>query len=163
MTLNLISFMFNLTYNLRIMLVIINELIHFSFIQQIAWYIPHNGSTIPLVSKFFCFSTIITTFLLIELVLLRQMRQMTSINSIWIDIMVKMIQSLPRVGGFFEANIEEINQCVADNEKMIGRKLFNNYMIGDSKSIELTHIIDRMIAICVWITYTVLLFALMPY
>lgn len=164
MTLNLVSFMFNLTYNLRVILVIFNEAIHFAFLQQISWYIPSNGNELPSITQFFVLSTIITSVMIIEIFLLRQMRQWSYLNGTCIDAIIQLIQSIPRVGGFFTVNIEEMNTCMIDNEKMIGRKLSNNFDVENNcrESIELTHVLDRITAIIVTVTYIVKFFVLIP-
>lgn len=160
-TINLVSLILNFNTSDRVFLVIFDIFIHFSFMQQISWYVPHNGEDCPNIVIFFRNSIFITTLILIETIILRKLSGFKQEIPAWIDtINHHVIKSI--VGGFFAIETSKSNDTESGDNDVVKLVESNDESNKNIKWMQLAKIIDRLLLIIFVVVYFFMILLLVP-
>lgn len=146
----------------RFVLLSLNIISHFLFVQHLTWLLPNNGDTVPKVLIFFRDSMFITILVLIETVVVQGMESCQLGKPLWVENSLKIL-SQSRVGNVFffrmpyDASTLKDEETQADDAILVTpkKKEVTIWMI-------LANLINRLMFVLLFFAYFVMFWALLP-
>lgn len=146
----------------RFILLCLNIVSHFLFVQHLTWLIPHNGDTVPNVLIFFRDSLLITMVVLIETVVIQAMETSQLGKPLWVENSLKTL-SQNRVGNIFLFRMSYNGSVLKDEETQA-----DDAILVTPKNKEVTtwmilaNVINRLLFLVLFCVYFVMFWALLP-
>lgn len=158
---NLIVLVINTKNTNRLLLLSLNIMSHILFLQQLSWYIPNNGDTVPNVLLFFRDSMMLTCLVLVESVIVQGLENCQLGVPFWID------NSLKKVSGNKVGNLVFFH---VPYEKKIDEETNDDgtILVSPVKPQEVTiwlmfaKLLDRLLFIVLFFMYFIMFWGLLP-
>lgn len=159
---NLCLFWMNIDGYERFVLAGLNMFCHFLYLEQVFWYLPYNGDSVPTVLLFFRDSLFITAILLCETTFLKLINRNIEKPAPWIEFTTTLFTSKLIYGDVIFAI--KINSDKQDPEQD------SALLVTDLKSFSkdniawrtFSNILDKLMFVIIVITYIIMYVALLP-
>ncbi|XP_059617709.1 acetylcholine receptor subunit alpha-like 2 [Phlebotomus argentipes] len=161
---NIISLLISPYGNERWILISVSFLGHQLFIQQMHWTVPRNGATIPSVLVFYRDSTAILAVLLINTFLVRYLLSLQCDVPGWLSSPVDVVKESAAGKFIVHVNLgkmERIEEVADDDTTILVEPKAEDHKNKDKWQFIAT-LIDRLVLICVLVTYFFLIIILIP-
>lgn len=142
----------------RFILVGLNLFSHYIYIEEMFFYIPYNGETVPTVLLFFRDSLFVTAFLLCVTILMKMITRNEEKPAPWIDFTTNFFTRKIIYGDFIFG--VKINSRKLDEEHLVGH--LNNYSKDNIVWRSFANIIDKFIFLIIFLVYIIMFIRLLP-
>jgi hypothetical protein len=142
----------------RFILVGLNLFSHYIYLEELFFFVPYNGDTVPTVLLFFRDSLFVTAFLLCVTIFLKMIARNDEKPTPWIEFLASFFTSKLIFGDYiFGVNMKSEK---ADGEQLVENLI--NYPKDNLVWRTFANIIDKSIFIIIFVLYIILFTRLLP-